>query len=104
MQDDAAEGVRILRGLITGAGTVSFGDSKNGVKLLSVKKLKNDKKKYTAFFLVTGKQKEQKFGAEGMTDYTIHKDIERRNRYIPRNSKDVDTRDQVQARSLSMYF
>ena len=62
---------------------------KNKIKLLSVKKLKTGQKKYNAEFEVTksnGKttKKNIKFGAKGMSDYTIHKDKERRNRYIRR--------------------
>lgn len=103
MQDDVAQGVQYLTALSTG-GFQSFGSPGNNVELLSIKKLKSDEKKYEAFFLVNGKQKKQKFGAEGMSDYTIHKDVERRNRYISRHYKDLDTDDPTRAGYLSMFI
>ena len=103
MQDDVAQGVQYLTALSTG-GSQAFGTPENNVELLSIKKLKGDEKKYEAVFLVNGKQKVQKFGAEGMSDYTIHKDIERRNRYISRHSKDLDTGDPTRAGYLSMFI
>jgi len=82
---------------------------KNKIKLLSVKKLKSGKKKYVAEFEITTKKnkkkkKSTKFGAKGMSDYTIHKDTERRNRYIKRHRKDLRTNDPTRAGFLSMYI
>ena len=82
---------------------------KNKIKLLSVKPLKSGQKKYVAKFEITtknGKKKKKstKFGAKGMSDYTIHKDIERRNRYIKRHTKDLRTNDPTRAGFLSMYI
>jgi hypothetical protein len=81
---------------------------KNKIKLLSVKPLKSGQKKYVAEFEITtkdGKKRKRstKFGAKGMSDYTIHKDIERRNRYIKRHTKDLRTNDPTRAGFLSMY-
>ena len=46
---------------------------------------KNKKFKYTAYFkLDNGKEKKTNFGAKGMSDYTIHKDKDRRERYRKR--------------------
>ena len=103
MQDDVAQGVQYLTALSAG-GSQSFGAPKNNVELLSIRKLKGDEKKYEAFFLDNGKQKVQKFGAEGMSDYTLHKDVERRNRYISRHFKDLDTGDPTRAGYLSMFI
>lgn len=103
MQDDVAQGVQYLRALSTG-GSQSFGAPKNNVELLSIRKLKGDEKKYEAFFLDNGKQKVQKFGAEGMSDYTKHKNIDRRNSYISRHSRDLNTRDPTRAGYLSMFI
>lgn len=103
MQDDVAQGVQYLTALSTG-GVQCFGSPTNNVELLSIKKLKGDDKKHKAFFVVNGKRKEQKFGAEGMSDYTIHKDIDRRNRYISRHYKDLDTGDPTRAGYLSMFI
>ena len=102
MEDDVAEAVQYLS-LISSRGTQSFGSPGNTVELTSIKKLIGDKKKYEAFFLVNGKQKTQKFGAEGMSDYTMHKDIDRRNRYISRHLKDLNTGDPMRAGYLSMF-
>ena len=85
---------------------------KNKIKLLSVKRLKSGPKKYVAEFEITSKngkkikksKRNTKFGAKGMSDYTIHKDIERRNRYIKRHTKDLRTNDPTRAGFLSMYI
>ena len=80
---------------------------------VKIKKLSNDDKKYVAIFtqidkdgkpLDGGKVKKQKYGASGMSDYTKHKDIERRNRYIQRHKKDLRTNDPTRAGYLSMYI
>lgn len=57
------------------------------IKLLKLPK--TDKKKYKATFknIKTGREKNIKFGASGMEDYTIHKDPERKKLYIARHSK-----------------
>jgi len=102
MEDNVAEAVQYLS-LLSSRGTQSFGSPGNTVELTSIKKLRGDEKKYEAFFLVNGKQKTQKFGAEGMSDYTIHKDIDRRNRYISRHLKDLNTGDPMRAGYLSMF-
>jgi hypothetical protein len=99
MADDIADAVKLLSSL----RTQSFGSPGNNIEITSIKKLNGDKKKYEAIFLVNGKQKTQKFGAEGMSDYTIHKDIDRRNRYISRHLKDLDTNDPTRAGYLSMF-
>lgn len=44
---------------------------------------KPDKK----FFIITSQGKKVYFGAAGMSDYTIHKDPLRRDRYIQRHQK-----------------
>lgn len=103
MEDNVAKGVGYLA-ILSAGGSLAFGTPKNNIQLLSIKKLKGDKKKYEAFFLVNGTEKSQKFGANGMSDYTIHKDIDRRNRYISRHLKDLDTGDPTRAGYLSMFI
>ena len=83
--------------------------SKKKIKLLSVKKLKTGQKKYEAKFEIikpNGKKttKTTKFGAKGMSDFTIHKDVSRRNNYINRHKKDLRTNDPTRAGYLSMYI
>lgn len=82
---------------------------KDKIKLLSIKKLKTGKKKYIAEFQIMSKngkkrKKSTKFGAKGMSDYTIHKDKQRRERYISRHKKDLRTKDPTRAGYLSMYI
>ena len=103
---------------------------KEHIKLISVKKLKSGDKKYEAKFEITSKSKSVKsksskskksskqknsksslpktktikFGAKGMSDFTIHKDTERRNRYINRHKKDLRTKNPMRAGYLSMYI
>ena len=81
---------------------------KQKVKLLSLTKLKSGKKKFNAEFEITKSNgkisvKNIKFGAKGMSDYTIHKDKDRRDRYINRHKKDLRTGDPTRAGYLSMY-
>lgn len=74
------------------------------MKLLRIEPSKNAKKKYDAFFDIDGKEKRVSFGAEGMSDYTIHKDPERRNRYILRHQVREDWKDPLKPGSLSRYI
>jgi len=48
-------------------------------------------KKYTATFMINGKEKKVSFGQKGYTDYLISKDKERRMRYRKRHAKDLLT-------------
>ena len=72
---------------------------------VDIKKSSKKGKKLVAQF----KNKEGKiirtthFGAKGMSDYTIHKDKERRKRYRKRHRKDLDTKDFTRAGYLSFY-
>jgi hypothetical protein len=54
--------------------------------LLRIKKSPKAEKKLRASFCKQGKIKNVDFGAKGYSDFTIHKDIERRNRYKKRHS------------------
>ena len=81
----------------------------NKIILKKINKLKSGPKKYEAIFekeTKNGNMKEikRKFGAFGMSDYTIHKDTERRNRYISRHKKDLRTNDPTRPGFLSMYI
>jgi len=66
-------------------------------------------KKYKAIFshYVDGKLKKIKttqFGAEGMSDYTIHKDKDRREAYRKRHQKDLEKGNYMNAGFLSYYL
>lgn len=74
------------------------------IKLKTLKKLKGEKKKYAAVFEKNGKEYLRKFGAAGMSDFTIHKDTKRRERYISRHKKDLRTNDPMRPGYLSMYI
>jgi hypothetical protein len=58
--------------------------------LLLSKKSSDPEKKYEA--VIDGK-KTVKFGAKGYSDYTIHKDPERKQRYIDRHKKNENWHD-----------
>jgi len=93
---------------------VSFGtcESKNNtsfgkkvkITLVSVKKAKRPGKKYTATFKVGERKRTIHFGASGMSDFTKHHDITRRNRYIKRHLKDLRTGNPIRAGYLSMFI
>lgn len=74
------------------------------IKVKSFKKLTGNSKKYEITFEKNGKTYTRKFGAAGMSDYTIHKDKERRERYISRHKKDLRTNDPMKPGYLSMYI
>jgi len=45
-----------------------------------------------------------KFGAKGYQDFTMHKNIQRRQRYIQRHWRDLSTNDPTRAGYLSMFI
>ena len=65
----------------------------------------NKLKKYRAVFYDEGgkKIKHTDFGASGMSDYTIHKDKQRKKRYIARHRSNENWDDYTTAGSLSRY-
>lgn len=61
--------------------------------------------KYVASFVFEDmSRRATKFGARGYSDYTMHKNKERRNRYLARHKKDVRTNDPTRAGFLSMFL
>jgi hypothetical protein len=80
----------------------NFGNRKK-IRLVNIKKSNKSGKKLMATFEVGGKKKIIHFGAAGMSDYTKHKDITRRNRYIFRHRKDLKTNNPAKAGYLSMF-
>lgn len=71
-----------------------------------IKKSTNPKKKYMAIFTDDkGKKiKTTHFGAAGMSDFTIHKDPSRKERYIKRHKKNENWNKYMTAGSLSRYI
>ena len=74
------------------------------IKVIKFKKLKGGKKKYEITFEKNGKTYVRKFGAQGMSDFTKHKDRKRRESYISRHKKDLRTNDPMRPGYLSMYI
>jgi hypothetical protein len=65
---------------------------------------KKDKKFRATFKDRKGKViKQTDFGFAGASDFTIHKDKDRRTRYRKRHKKDLDTKDFTRAGYLSFY-
>lgn len=74
------------------------------IKVVKFRKLKSGPKKYEITFLKNGKKYVRKFGAAGMSDFTIHKDKKRRERYISRHKKDLKSKDPMKPGYLSMFI
>lgn len=64
-------------------------------KVIDFKKADDEKHKYIVILknLDTNRTKTIKFGAYGMSDFTQHKDNERKERYIERHKKKEDWND-----------
>lgn len=60
-----------------------------------------DKKLKATFYEDDKKIKTVHFGAKGMSDYTIHKDEDRKKRYLDRHRKNENWKDPMTAGSLS---
>ena len=61
-------------------------------------------KKWRAVFNKDGRMIHTDFGASGYEDYTTHKDVARRESYLSRHKKDLDTEDPTRAGFLSYYI
>ncbi len=71
----------------------------------TLKKSRNIKYKFTAIFdLGNGKKKKVNFGAKGYKDFTTHKDVERKRRYLLRHKKKEDWTDPLTAGALSRFL
>lgn len=71
-----------------------------------LEKSDNPKKKYMVSFInpKSGRMKTIHFGAKGMSDYTIHKDDERKQRYIDRHQKNEDWTDLTKSGTWSRFL
>jgi hypothetical protein len=56
------------------------------LRLKTIRKSHRKEKKFDAVFLKDGKEKVVPFGATGYSDFTKHKDVTRRARYLKRHS------------------
>lgn len=73
---------------------------------VQIKKSSNPNKKYMAIFYDDNdkKVKTTHFGAKGMSDFTKHKNEERKNKYLNRHKKNENWNDYKSAGSLSRYI
>jgi hypothetical protein len=73
---------------------------------VKIKKSTKQDKKLMAIFTdcQTQRTKTVHFGAAGMSDYTIHKDPERKQRYINRHSRNEHWNDYMTPGSLSRWI
>lgn len=70
-----------------------------------IKKSTQPKKKYMAVFTENGKKvKTTHFGSAGMSDFTKHKDEERKKRYLDRHRKNENWNDKFSAGALSRWI
>lgn len=76
------------------------------IHLISIKKSSKKEKKLMATFYncETNREKTIHFGNSDYSDYTIHKDPERKYRYLTRHSTHEDWNNPMTAGSLSRYI
>lgn len=75
-------------------------------KLVDIQDSYNPNKKLMAIFVntKTGRNKVVHFGSAGMSDYTIHKDEERKERYIQRHKSRENWNNPISAGALSRFI
>jgi hypothetical protein len=77
---------------------------KTMVKLVSIKPSPKATKKYDAVFNIDGKSKTVSFGAKGYSDFTIHKDEARKQRYLTRHQATEDWSNPITPGALSRWI
>jgi hypothetical protein len=78
--------------------------SSKPVSVVIKKSTKPEKKLMAIFKLENGKTKTTHFGSAGQSDYTIHKDDERKKRYLERHKKNENWNAPMTAGALSRYI
>jgi hypothetical protein len=73
-------------------------------KVVIKKSNKEGKKLMAIFTLENGRTRTIHFGAEGMTDYTLSKDDERKKRYLARHRKNENWNNPLSAGALSRWI
>ena len=73
------------------------------LKLVKIVRSPKKDKKYMAVFEKDGRTKTIHFGASGYSDFTKHRDIERKKRYITRHRSRENWRKPDTAGTLSLY-
>lgn len=74
------------------------------MRLHSIRDSDQPGKKLSATFVQDGRNKVVHFGGEGYSDYTIHKDDERKERYLRRHRKNENWDDPLTPGSLSRWI
>jgi hypothetical protein len=74
------------------------------MRLVKIVKSENPTKKYDAYVETRDSVKKISFGAAGMSDYTHHKDPERKKRYIARHKANEDFNDPLTAGFWSRWY
>ena len=74
------------------------------VSVVIKKSTKPEKKLMAIFKLENGKTKTTHFGSAGMSDYTIHKDDERKKQYLARHKKNENWNAPMTVGALSRYI
>ena len=75
------------------------------MKLLNVRKSnRSDKKLVAEFQTEKGGTKKVHFGAHGFSDYTVHRDNQRRKNYLARHKKNENWNDPTTPASLSRHL
>lgn len=74
------------------------------VSVVVKKSSKPEKKLMAIFTLENGKKKTVHFGSAGMSDYTKHKDDERKKRYLNRHRKNENWNAPMTAGALSRWI
>jgi hypothetical protein len=77
---------------------------KSTKKTVKIKKSTRPEKKYMAIFSIGDNVKTVHFGQSGASDFTKHKDTERKQRYIDRHSKNENWNNPMTAGALSRYI
>lgn len=77
---------------------------KGKIQLKSIKKSNKKDKKLMATFIKNNREKTIHFGAKGMSDYTKHKDKERKKSYLSRHKKRENWNDPMTAGALSRWI
>ena len=74
------------------------------ITLESITKSHLATKKFNANLLVDGRKRTIPFGAKGMSDYTIHRDPQRKERYISRHQAREDWKNPLTAGFWSRWY
>lgn len=62
------------------------------------------KHKWVATFLIEGRERKVSFGAAGYEDFTMHRDTERKDRYLARHAKHEHWDDPMSPGALSRWI